>query len=370
MRPECSGAGMREKYLELWREEVKRGRAWRWPLRLAGAALSPVCGRSLTGPISAEIMVTWRCNARCEMCDYPSRSAGSELSTGEIERIIDELAGLGVAGVSLCGGEPFLRPDLFEIVGHAKSRRLMVQLATNGLLLDERNSESLVESGVDMVTISIDSPRPEVFSAIRKVPGIYETVTAGVRRLAECRRRRGRGPGIIISTAVTHRNLNDITEILDLASVLGADAVTLIPVQEVATIPNRYTGEDRDRLLELLRRLAARKASGDRVLDNSAGYLKWLLARESGREPGVACLIPYTDLHIGPRGEVFPCIYYSGMNQPWGNIRQASLRELWYSRDYQQRRREARGCRKCSIPCHWEMNLLFHRMLIPRLLSR
>lgn len=359
---------MRRKYLKLWWDEVRRGSVLRWPLRLLGAAVSSGCARMLTGPISAEIMVTWRCSARCEMCDYPARASEPELSTDEIIRLIDELADLAVAGISLSGGEPFLRSDLFEIVRHVKKRGLMVQIATNGLLLAGRNAELLVESGVDMVTVSLDSPHPEIFASIRGVSGIYERVVSGIQYLASYRRQRGRGPGIIISTIITGRTLSDIPSLLELSRGLGADAVTLIPVQEVATIPNRLNGNDNQRLGELFRVLLERKKRGDRFLDNSAGYLKLMLERQSDRPRHLRCFIPYTDLHIGPQGEVFPCSYYAGMNRSWGNVRRASLKEMWYSRDYQKRRRRLLDCRKCSIPCHWEMNLLFHRLVFPRFL--
>ena len=360
---------MREKYLDLFWSEVKRGRIFHWPLRLLGAPLSSRCNRMLTGPLSVEILLTWRCNANCEMCDYSGRAEDPELSTGEIIGIIDELAGLGVGGVSLSGGEPFLRLDLFEIVRHAKRRNLLVQIATNGLLLDQRNAELLVETSVDVVTVSLDSPDPEIFSTIRGVPDIYNRVVRGIGHLAASRKRQGGGPKVVISTIITGRTINDIPDLLELSEGLGAQGLTLLTAQNVETIDNQLNESDTQRLMNLFRYLLARKEEGDRFLDNSAGYLQLMLSRLAGRCDNLRCFVPYTNLHIGPRGEVFPCSYHVGLNQPWGNIRESSIRDLWFSSEYQCQRRELLGCQRCSIYCHWELNLLLHKMFLPRLLK-
>ena len=101
-----------------------------------------------------------RCNLTCKHCysisadvDFPG-----ELSTGEVYAVMDDLRSFGVPVLILSGGEPLLRPDIFDISRRAKEMGFYVGLSTNGTLITRRNIEVIAAIGelIASRTIGID----------------------------------------------------------------------------------------------------------------------------------------------------------------------------------------------------------------------
>jgi GTP 3',8-cyclase len=132
--------------------------------RVAPAILD-VFGRPLR---SLRVSVTDRCNLRCQYCmpeeEYIWLKREDILSFEEIGELIEVLTDLGVEKVRLTGGEPLLRRDLARLVrlltGNQRVRDLA--LTTNGILL-AAHARSLREAGLERVTVSLDTLRPERF---------------------------------------------------------------------------------------------------------------------------------------------------------------------------------------------------------------
>ena len=122
---------------------------------------------------SLRISVTDRCNLRCRYCmpedEYVWLPRESILSFEEIARLAGVFAGLGVGKVRLTGGEPLLRHGLPDLVRLLKRdpRLEDVALTTNGLLL-ARSAPDLREAGLDRVTVSLDTLRPERMEAFAR----------------------------------------------------------------------------------------------------------------------------------------------------------------------------------------------------------
>ncbi len=116
-----------------------------------GAARAP------SGPVVIWNLIR-RCNLRCKHCysisadvDFPG-----ELTTEEVFRVMDDLKAFGVPVLILSGGEPLLRPDLFDISRRAKAMGFYVGLSTNGTLIEEANIEAIAGVGYDYIGISLD----------------------------------------------------------------------------------------------------------------------------------------------------------------------------------------------------------------------
>ena len=99
-----------------------------------------------------------RCNLTCMHCysisadiDFPG-----ELSTQEVISVMHDLRVYGVPALILSGGEPLLRPDLFEIAAHAKSLGFHIALSTNGTLIDTPMALRVRDAGFGYVGISLD----------------------------------------------------------------------------------------------------------------------------------------------------------------------------------------------------------------------
>jgi Fe-coproporphyrin III synthase len=99
-----------------------------------------------------------RCNLTCKHCYTVSADIDfkGELSTEEVFSVLDDLKRFRVPALILSGGEPLMRPDIFEISQRAKELGIYTGLSTNGTLIDESNIERIAECGYDYVGISID----------------------------------------------------------------------------------------------------------------------------------------------------------------------------------------------------------------------
>ncbi|MBL1143280.1 MAG: heme d1 biosynthesis radical SAM protein NirJ [Proteobacteria bacterium] len=116
-----------------------------------------------------------RCNLTCKHCYSISADHNfpNELSTSEIFKVIDDLKAFGVPVLILSGGEPLLRPDIYEISTYAKEKGFYVGLSTNGTLINEENIGRIAEMDYNYVGISLDGLR-ETHDKFRRKEGAFE----------------------------------------------------------------------------------------------------------------------------------------------------------------------------------------------------
>ena len=113
--------------------------------------------RSPPGPVVIWNLIR-RCNLTCKHCYSISADIDfkGELSTDEVFTVMDDLKSFGVPVLILSGGEPLLRPDIFDISRRAKDMGFYVGLSSNGTLIDAGNIDAIADAGYDYVGISID----------------------------------------------------------------------------------------------------------------------------------------------------------------------------------------------------------------------
>ncbi len=122
---------------------------------------------------SLRLSVTDRCNLRCSYCmpepEYVWLPRENILSFEEMATLVGAFTDLGVDKVRLTGGEPLLRRDLARLVRLLRQNRCITEVAltTNGILLAEQAQE-LYEAGLDRITVSLDTLRPERFRQLTR----------------------------------------------------------------------------------------------------------------------------------------------------------------------------------------------------------
>jgi heme d1 biosynthesis radical SAM protein NirJ len=141
--------------------------------------------RAPPGPVVIWNLIR-RCNLTCKHCYSISadKDFAGELSTEEVYKVMDDLKGFGVPVLILSGGEPLLRPDIFDISQRAKDTGFYVGLSTNGTLIDEDNIERIAEAGYDYVGISIDGLN-ETHDRFRRMAGAFDASMRGIRLCRE-----------------------------------------------------------------------------------------------------------------------------------------------------------------------------------------
>ncbi len=173
--------------------------------------------RNPPGPVVIWNLIR-RCNLTCKHCysisadtDFPG-----ELSTAEVYQVMDDLKSFHVPVLILSGGEPLMRPDIFDISRRAKQMGFYVGLSTNGTLIDESNIERIAGIGYDYVGISIDGLRA-THDRFRRLEGAYD---ASMHAIRLCH---ARGIKVGMRFTMTQDNAAELPELLNLMEVEGID---------------------------------------------------------------------------------------------------------------------------------------------------
>ena len=198
---------------------------------------TPLRRRAPPGPVVIWNLVR-RCNLNCKHCyslsadvDFPG-----ELSTEEVFTVMDDLKAFGVPVLILSGGEPLLRPDIFDISRRAKGLGFYVGLSSNGTLIDQAMSERIAAVGYDYVGISLDGIGA-VHDRFRRHAGAYEAALGGLRLC------RAHGIKVGLRFTMTERNVESLPGMLDLLEQEEIDKFYLSHLV-YAGRGNRYRGDD------------------------------------------------------------------------------------------------------------------------------
>ena len=173
--------------------------------------------RNPPGPVVIWNLIR-RCNLTCKHCysisadtDFPN-----ELSTEQVFGVMDDLKQFGVPVLILSGGEPLLRPDIFDIAHRAKDMGFYTALSTNGTLIDDSNIEKIAEVGFDYLGISIDGIR-ETHDKFRRKEGAFDASLAALRRCHDL------GIKVGLRFTMTQDNAAELPQLLQLMDDEGID---------------------------------------------------------------------------------------------------------------------------------------------------
>jgi radical SAM protein with 4Fe4S-binding SPASM domain len=154
--------------------------------------------------------VTRTCNLRCIHCytDSEAKRYGGELSTEEGKVLIRDLADFQIPALLFSGGEPLARPDLLELVSHARGLGIRPTLSTNGTLITDETAQKIKEAGFTYVGISLDGIG-EVNDTFRGVGGAFERAVRGFKSCVRAGQRVG------LRLTLTRHNFMNLHQIFD-----------------------------------------------------------------------------------------------------------------------------------------------------------
>jgi len=282
---------------------------------------------------------TCLCNLECIHCrrlDTAAELAGQDLTTEEAQSFIAELPQLGSPILVLSGGEPLLRPDIFEVARFAAQQGLPVALATNGTLIDQDVARRIRESGIRRVSISLDGADAATHDAFRGMPGSFEQALTGFRRV------KAEGVSVQVNCTIARHNMRQSEALYQLALSLGADALhlfMLVPVGcgvEIAA-EQQVPAEKYE---EILNWLYDKSREGRIQVKATCAPHYFRILHQRAKEEGVevtrethgmaamtkGCLAGTGVCFVSHKGEVFPCGY---LPVECGNVRRQSLKTIW-----------------------------------------
>jgi MoaA/NifB/PqqE/SkfB family radical SAM enzyme len=277
------------------------------------------------------IAVTYRCNARCHMCNtwqFPTRP-DEELTPDDLRSLPH------LAFANITGGEPFLRTDLGEIVEVVRSKADRVVISTNGYFTDR--VVALAERFPDLgFRVSLEG----LPAANDELRGIKDGFDHGLRTLLRLRAMGVRDIGFGIT--LSDRNADDVLELYELADAMGLEFAT-------AAVHNNYYFHKFDNVIADKERVAGNLEELSRRLLRSSRPKSWFRAwfnmglanYARGGERLLPCGVGSDVFFVDPFGRVLPC---NAMEAPMGSLKSRSFDEIWASPEARDVRERVRSC--------------------------
>lgn len=285
-----------------------------------------------TRPIYAVWETTLRCDLACHHCgSRAGRERPDELSTAECLDLVKQMADLGVLEVTLIGGEAYLRDDWLQIVQAVRAAGMQCTITTGGRGMTAERAQAAAAAGLQGASVSIDGDET-THDRLRGVNGSYRSALEAARHL------RAAGLGVSVNTQINRLSMPHLPSVLETLIALGARAWQIqltVAMGRAADAPDVLLQPFE--LLDLfptLAQLKRRTVEAQVMLwpGNNIGYfgphetaLRGTMMRGHMASCGAGC----TTLGIEADGAIKGCP--SLQTVPWtgGNIRDASLRDIW-----------------------------------------
>lgn len=329
--------------------------------------LQKVCGEIkevTTKPEFIILDVTHRCNLNCNICEIRRDKPIEEFTTDEVKDLIIQSIEWGVEEFVLSGGEPFVREDIFEILDFAKDKNYRIGILTNGILLNynfiNRLLPYLTSSSLSL-SISLDALTPQIHDDIRGAKDCFERTMGGLKILSELKKN---CPTINFNTIsiILNKNLEELLPLANLLKSLNVNSIQFQPLlannlimEERSNRVKYWIPEERLPVLDKVTdSLVEFKNQNFHLVRNSEDnlrlikkYFRCLLTNDD-----VKCLYATKTMLIAHTGDVTTCF------NCYGNVRNASLREIFHSRSAGHAREKVKTCsRPCLLPCFTDSSI-------------
>ena len=253
--------------------------------------------------LNVTLTTNTRCNFKCHYCRIWARDDG-ELTTSQIEHLIDQLSRMGTRRLGLTGGEPLLREDIGHLIDYAKSRGIFVTLNTNGSLVEERIKEL---GNADIISLSLDGE--EAIHNLHKSAGAYSQVMRAIEAAQRAH------ITVMTTTTITRANLNAAGFILHKARQMGfKTAFQLLHHPQTAAGDTTSFLPSPGEYRKTIQGLISLKEKNPAIVINSKRYfeilLNWPDYRRVALEKApfkVSCWAGRFYCHIDVNGDVYPC---------------------------------------------------------------
>ena len=358
---------------------VGMAKLWRFGWTFLNLLRRPEIVKDL--PIHLQMESTDACNLNCTTCSRDVIIDKAKLLDEKVwKKVINEVrpTNINVSGI----GEPFLHPDIFDIVGYAKSKGSIINCATNFTRIDHRYRE-IIDSGISQLKVSIDSTNRETFKAIRG-EDYFDEILDNVKNIINLRDELKRDtPGIRFNFAVQALNYKQAPALIDLAAEVGVEGIYFQYLEYVDMEDRKgmLTADmTKQSLLDVLKE-TEKRAEEKGILTNLDIWWRDFDIFWNKMQPieefipnKKACYFPWFSTWISADGCIRPCPI-----MPWtldegrmGNLADQSFSEIWNGKKYRELRaalargeRPTRSCKTC-VPQSLHNILFLRAKLLPK----
>jgi len=301
-------------------------------------------------PLVMSWNVTRECNLKCSHCylNADGKKLDNELSTQEGKQLMDQIQEVSNPLLILSGGEPMLRPDIFELIEYGSKKGIKMGLGSSGYLIDDAEAKKLKTAGIATVSISLDSHISAQHDDFRGVNNAWE------RAINACKALQKNNVLVQVNTTLTHENYNQIDDIMSLAESIGVEnfhLFFLVPTGRGTKLtdisPQKYEEMITTTFAKVHRhRLNVRPSCAPQFMRIAQGMnldmRQWIRG----------CIAGMYYCRIYPNGDVTPCPY---MPIKLGNVREQSFKDIWFNSEVFKNLRNPNSLKgKCGV-CEYKI---------------
>ena len=249
-------------------------------------------------PASLIVETTSRCNLKCPMCprqysDYPA----ADMDPALFEKIVDEVRGQSGLIFPWGLGEPLLNPDIFRMIRYCREAGLYTVVSTNATMLGREQGREIILSGLDNLIIAFDGTTPESYEKYR-VNASFEKVLANVLEFLELKKEMKSRIYVVMQMVRLPGNAHQVEDYHRMWDREGVDEIR-IKEDEIVVEGVAFAGR------------------AEMKVRRNPCYLLW-----------------QGPVHIDYKGDFRPCCYMF-QNEPIGNVKEHSIKDLWSSKAMQ-----------------------------------
>ncbi|MEE9140452.1 MAG: pyrroloquinoline quinone biosynthesis protein PqqE [Alphaproteobacteria bacterium] len=298
-------------------------------------------------PLAILAELSHRCPLQCPYCSNPLEleRSSNELDTETWCRVIDQAADMGVHQIHFSGGEPTVRKDLEDLVGHATDVGLYTNLITSGVLLNEARIDKLVELGLEHVQLSFQDSEEASADRIGNFKGGHQ------KKIEVARLIRKAGLPLTVNAVMHRQNLDNLKDVIAMAVELDAERLEVAQVQYYG-----WALKNRAAFMPTYEQLAWATEVVEEARERLKGILvfDYVIPDYYARRPKV-CMGGWGRrfINVNPAGKVLPCHAAETIpNLEFDSVKEHSLSWIWENSEAFNRFRGTdwmpEPCRSCD----------------------
>lgn len=311
-------------------------------------------------PIHIQVETTNACNLRCASCHrdmlYPNPKM---MKLEQFKKIFDEVRpeNINVSGL----GEPFLNPELIEIIAYAKKGGATVNCASNFTKVGDK-IDKIVKSGIDQIKISVDAADADTFFRIR-AKDHYHTLIDNIQKLNQAKKELGSSkPVLRFNYALQQDNIGQLIDTIKLAAKLDVPGIYIQYLEYIdrEDRKKRLVGNLSQNELKKALLAAEQVAKELNITTNTNIWMRDFDIFYNKMQPAAdfipnrkKCYFPWFSSWIDVDGTVRPCPII-----PWqrdvghmGNVFEESFTTIWNNGKYQELRTALVAGKRPTRPC-------------------
>lgn len=318
-------------------------------------------------PKTCLLTVTNSCVLQCRMCHlWRLDTKNQEISIDDCKKFIDQLSGFGrdPIEVHIIGGESLIKKDIFELINYIRSKGSRTVITSSGYTIDEPTAKKIVDSGLSMLNLSLESLNPSVHDFLRNKPGCFGRVMKAIGHFNNIDRN---GLRLGINSIISEVNLNDVVELAEWAQKKDElNSIYYMAVMrpfgsgfgwdwtEKEECKNLWPS-DYKKVEVALNKLIELKKRGYKI-ENPIGQLESFKSYFKDPSKFVKirrCNVSDGAVNVNAIGDIYICFFMEKL----GNIKSDNIVRLWYSKKADEIRRKMHTCKNnCElvVNCYYE----------------